>query len=515
MSTSLFDVTAQLGSKLRPTSVEGILNLTGAVLVAVVVQYVASVFYAAYFGPLSHIPGPKLAGGSWLIKSYYQRQGTLIGWMTHLHEKYGPVVRVGPTEVSFITGESAWQDIYGFHHDASKTGKYYLKDREFFSITPSGVWSMIAEDEANHSKERRLFSHAFSEKALREQEPLLQRYVDLLQMRLHEESESGKLLDLQKWYNYTTFDIIADLAFGESFECLSQKSYHPMVVMTFKAAAAISMKNIMSHFPIAARFSSLFIPQETLKKRIEFYDFTKSRVERRLAMDTARPDFTTAILKHSDTNRSLSRQKIYANMGLFMIAGSETTATMLTGTTYLLLMNPDIMQKLNAEVRGRFKSANDITIEEVNKLPYLLAVLTEGLRMYPPVPIGFPRVVPRGGDTISGVYVPEACKVYVSQYHANHSPRNWVDPEKFAPERWLGDERYAGDNKANYNPFSFGPRNCLGKNLAYAEMRLILAKTVFSFDMELAPESENWFSRNKVFSLWEKPPLMASLTAVN
>lgn len=104
--------------------------------------------------------------------------------------------------------------------------------------------------------------------------------------------------------------------------------------------------------------------------------------------------------------------------------------------------------------------------------------------------------------------------VYVSQHATNHSTRNYTSPELYVPERWLGDVRYKDDNRASLNPFSFGPRNCLGKNLAYAEMRLILAKVLFNFDLELVDKTNDWMKNQKVFALWEKPSLMVTLRPV-
>ena len=97
--------------------------------------------------------------------------------------------------------------------------------------------------------------------------------------------------------------------------------------------------------------------------------------------------------------------------------------------------------------------------------------------------------------------------ISVSQYPAYRSTRNFKNPDHFDPERWLGAEEYKDDNRAVFQPFSFGPRNCLGKNLAYAEMRLILAKMVSAFDWELAPECRDWDERCDVHVLWTKPEL--------
>jgi len=230
--------------------------------------------------------------------------------------------------------------------------------------------------------------------------------------------------------------------------------------------------------------------------------------------ETDRPDFMTHIMRNQESEaKRLVKGEIESSFALFLIAGSETTATMLSGTTFLLLKHPNALEKMVKEIRGRFKTAGEITIEEVNKLEYMIACQAEGLRYYPPVPTGFARIVPKGGDRISGHWVPEGTSVYVSQHATNHSPRNFVDPDTYVPERWLGDARYAADKKAAYNPFSFGARNCLGKNLAYAEMRLAMARLFWTFDLELLDQHTNWLD-HKVHTLWEKPPLMVRLKPV-
>lgn len=120
----------------------------------------------------------------------------------------------------------------------------------------------------------------------------------------------------------------------------------------------------------------------------------------------------------------------------------------------------------------------------------MLACLDEALRMYPPVPGSFPRDVPAGGDYIGDSWVPESTVVAVTQFAAYHSPENFYLPDEYIPERWLDDERFRNDNKAAFQPFSTGPRNCVGKNLAYFEMRIVLARLLYNFDiLKLDPAS--------------------------
>ena len=102
----------------------------------------------------------------------------------------------------------------------------------------------------------------------------------------------------------------------------------------------------------------------------------------------------------------------------------------------------------------------------------------------------------------------------ISHYAAYHSDYNFKNPDSFVPERWLPEGRaeYGSDKKEILVPFSSGPRNCVGKNLAYHEMRLLFTAVLLNFDLELA--SDDVWTDQSVFMLWEKKPLMLKLTPV-
>ncbi len=95
------------------------------------------------------------------------------------------------------------------------------------------------------------------------------------------------------------------------------------------------------------------------------------------------------------------------------MAGGEKTATLLSGTTFYLLSNPETYDKLVKEVRSTFETEDDITLQRVNHLEYMLAVLNEGLRMYPPVPSGLTRTTPKGGEYIEGYWIPEKVSIRI------------------------------------------------------------------------------------------------------
>ncbi|KAI4196898.1 MAG: hypothetical protein LQ348_002221 [Seirophora lacunosa] len=217
----------------------------------------------------------------------------------------------------------------------------------------------------------------------------------------------------------------------------------------------------------------------------------------------------------------MNRDEIIGTSRVMLVAGAETTATLLGGATYILLQNPSMMHRAQSEVRGTFKNADDITLRAVSTpglLPYLDAVLQESLRCRPPVPAAFPRKVGPSGAVIEGRFVPAnvfeipPTAVGVHQWSTYRSSANFASPDTFDPERFLPSppEKYRNDNVAALQPFSVGPRGCIGKSLAYFEMRSILARMLWHFEIQLEEESRDWADHNE-YVLWDKPPLWVRL----
>lgn len=109
----------------------------------------------------------------------------------------------------------------------------------------------------------------------------------------------------------------------------------------------------------------------------------------------------------ADVGQGLTLDKLEANSTILLIGGSETTATLLSGVTFLLVTNPKALARLADEVRSSFASEDEIDINSVGRLTYMMACLNETLRMYPPVPAGLPRVVPKSGRRIVGHVIPK------------------------------------------------------------------------------------------------------------
>ncbi|KAK4223109.1 Isotrichodermin C-15 hydroxylase [Podospora fimiseda] len=492
----------------------GLANILLLGITSLLLYTLAHIIYNLYFHPLAHFPGPFFMRATRLGHAILLCRGTLPFDLLSLHRKYGPIVRIAPDELAF-SDPRAWKDIMGYRgsngqEEMGKYDKFYRPIKELMMDD-----DIVCADKEDHALLRRTMAHGFSDKSMREQQPIIQGYVDLLIKGLRENGDKGKKkVDVAAWYNFATFDIIGDLAFGEAFGCLEKGEYHPWVKAIFNVGRTGVIFQSVVHWPFLVRGLIRLAPKRIEEERREHIELTCGMLKRRMERAGERSDLVEGLLRKAD-EWGLTLEKLQANSALLIIGGSETTATMLSGVTYLLMANPEALKKLTAEVRGAFKDEEEINFATVSNLPYLLACLDEGLRMYPPVAGGLPRVVPRGGASIAGHYIPENTVVAVHQWSMYHNPEHFKNPESYHPERWLNDPEFANDHKDAFQPFHVGTRNCLGRNLAYIEMRIILARVLWNFDIKIDEESMDWMSKQRIFNFWDKGPLYAYLTPVS
>lgn len=327
-------------------------------------------------------------------------------WIKKLHDKYGEVVRIGPNDLVYRTPE-VWKDIYGHK---KKCTEQFSKDPQLYTPTPNGTGGLIVADNSQHGRVRRLLSHAFSEQALRKQETLLHTYADYLIERFHEQAvkkSPSNVIDIVRWYNYTTFDLIGDLSFGEPFYCLRDDKYHWWVSLMLDAVKVSTYLKILHFYPYLKPLGKFLVPKRLVERKNAMFRLSVEKVDRRLQIQMERPDFISYMLKHKGSENEMTREELDANASTFILAGSETTASMLSGCTYYILQNSNIYRRLVDEIRGSFNEALDIQVSSISKLSYLNAVISESMRIYPPVPAMLPRLVPKGGAMINQKYVPE------------------------------------------------------------------------------------------------------------
>lgn len=297
---------------------------------------------------------------------------------------------------------------------------------------------------------------------------------------------------------------LGDLAFGESFSAVAEGRPHFWVSLIIDATYFNMLSMLRKRLPIITLYLPFIVPKDSGKMHRRHMELTNQKMLKRLEMPNSeeRGDFFSHLLAKGGND--IPKHELRQQSHTLIVAGSETTATGLTGIVYCLLSNRSCLVKLTDEVRTRFQSEAEITGDATAELKYLHAVIEEGLRIFPPAPFGLPRISP--GAVVDGHYIPSGVVVSVDHWTTKHDERYWKEPYSFIPERWI-DESFC-DIKQASQPFSLGPRSCLGINLAYLEMRIILAKMVYHFDWELV-NNVDLFRDAKLFLLWKKPALVA------
>ncbi|MCJ1388165.1 hypothetical protein MMC18_001010 [Xylographa bjoerkii] len=464
--------------------------------------------YNLYFHPLARFPGPFWWRASRIPYVLALRKGTAVQLSKQFHDKYGCIVRLAPDELSFTDGD-AWRDIY-LHRQGHVT---FQKNSLWLNKTMNNVDSIFSANDEDHARIKKLLNNSFSDKMLREQEPLVRRQIDLFIEQLHQQIAAGDaLFNLTDWFHWLLFDIVGYLAFSESFDCLVADTNRPFVAILLGQFLYTTLSTSCRYFPGLAELMRKMTPKSALQRRADIFKRSQAKVQRRLDRTPDTPDFMGSVLR-ADGEKGMSVPEIESSFPLILIAGSETTATSLTGMGFHLVQNPHVWAQLAAEVRA-FTTEAELNYASTEKMPYLNAFISEGLRMTAAVPWGHPREVPKGGDTVAGEWLPGGTVVYVNAYAAYNTAHNFAHPDVFDPARWLTG---APVPKA-YEPFSVGARSCIGKKIALVEMRMIIARLVWNFDMVVPGGGHDlgykWEDQH-VWTLWVKRPLVVELRPTN
>ncbi|OAG44401.1 hypothetical protein AYO21_01397 [Fonsecaea monophora] len=507
-------------------------------LISVLVFIISKATYNLYFHPLAKYPGPKLAAVSEIWFARIWINGSLARSLQEAHAKYGDIVRIAPNDLDFVSVQ-AFRDIHG--HASKKDSAVFSKSEMYDSFDPVPAFATM-RDPKQHAEGRRKFAHAFSATSLSRQSEYIMKYIDtfmrqianpslvlillkawrvkheLCNFRLHIQIlEHGRIVESNRlqWLNWLTFDIVGDLAFGDSFGAVEQATPSPEIDRIINIFFTGSLGEVFRRVPLAKLFAP-FMP--SVRKLFKDYnahlDFALQKVRKRIARGNDRDDFFGHII--GDDSNKPNELWLRAEAEILLAAGTDTTATSIGGMTYYLLQAPKTLEILQKEIRTTFTDHSEIDELSTQKLPYLNAVIEEALRLTPPLPINLPRTSP--GGLVDGDFIPKGTTVTTHQYTMHRHPKYWTEPDEFHPERFLPlshplyDTKFRNDNLEASKPFLTGRHTCIGRNLAYLELRIILSKLVFLFDWEatstLGPGKDiDWKRDLSAKFMWVKPPL--------
>ncbi|KAL4741658.1 cytochrome P450 [Aspergillus similis] len=441
--------------------------------------------YNLYFHPLAKYPGPFFARMSILPNLYYAWRGTKHLRADELHKRYGDVVRMEPGFLSIIS-PNAVQAIYGNRSQFEKGTFYSRGPKETQVLTNLAT----AVDKRVHARKRRIMSHAFSEAAVRSYQETVLDKIRLFCQRIADPAAFGEeYKNMSRWFSYLTYDIMGKLTFGHEYGMLTRTDDHFIqpLIDTFQHSQVV-----LGVIPWAERWGLaplLFVNILSAVRR--FRKYVDHQVNHRIAEEKAGrgpDDIFKLLLSHTDktTGERMEFKELSDEAVVLIIAASDTTGTALSGLSFYLARYPACYAKLQHEIRATFYNVEEIVSgDKLLGCKYLRACVEEALRMSPGVPGYLIRESPQDA-VIDGHFIPAYTQIGVPGWTMHRDANIFPDPTVFKPERWLTEsEAELQRLRSVHFPFSYGPRACIGKNLAYNTIYLVMARIAFLFEIEL------------------------------
>ncbi|KAF7183231.1 hypothetical protein CNMCM7691_003144 [Aspergillus felis] len=455
--------------------------------------------YRLFFHPYAKYPGPLLAKlTSWYVL-YHAYVGDLHTDIWRCHQKYGDVVRYGPNRI-VIDSESGLKAIYGHGANVHKSKGY-----ERVTFIPKVHATLCTLDDTRHRFYRRLMNQGLSDTHIRRMDKKLRSLASLFASSLGEptdrfhntEEPAGDGWSVPKnmshWCDYFTFDVMSELVFSTSYNLLTNSANHWIIQ---------GVIGQMQRFGFLLQLPEL----ETLKLNHVFFPEARQRAmrfsvkakeimqERQLRQKEELNDVLGNLLAARDpeTGEGLPNAQLWVDSNLLIIAGSDTSSTAMAALFFYLSRNPTAYGRVTKEVRAVFNNPADVAQgPQLNSCVYLRACVFEVIRLCPAVSGALWREVLDGGLSIPemNMHIPAGCEVGTGIWSLNHNEKYFPDAFAFQPERWIAEE--SGDEAVNsaksaLASFSVGPRNCVGKGLAIAEISLAMAAVISQYDFRKA-----------------------------
>ncbi|KAI1826860.1 cytochrome P450 [Xylaria intraflava] len=477
-----------------------IIYLAPAVSLAGIIAYYIYPYFVTHKS-LRGIPAPFPAQFTnwWLL--YACRQGKRYSIVDDVHKKLGPVVRIQPNHVS-VADDEAIQVIYGHGNGFLKADFY-----DAFVSIKRGLFN--TRDRAEHTRKRKMISHTFAPKSISQFEPYISENLTMFVNRWDELAENSPhektaYTDCLKWFNYVAFDTIGDLAFGTPFGMLRSGAdiaevrsspnappiYAPAVeILNRRGEVSATLGCLPSIKPYAK-----WLPDPFFSKGLAAVEnlagIAIARVKDRLENppDINRKDLLARLQEGRDEKgEPLGLEELTAEALTQLIAGSDTTSNSSCALLYYVARTPGVLEKIQRELDAAIPDSNTKVpdYESIRNLPYLEAAINEALRIHSTSGIGLPRQIPETspGIDLHGHYFPPGTILSVPTYTIHHSKEIWGDDaDDFRPERW---ETATARQRNAFIPFSYGPRSCVGRNVAEMEMKMIAATWMRRYDVFL------------------------------
>ncbi|KAJ1327353.1 cytochrome P450 family 628 [Microdochium nivale] len=437
--------------------------------------YSSMMVYRSWFHPLRRFPGPFWAKFSqfWGVLKTAPKTDH-FRHLDRMHQQYGEYVRVGPNLLS-VSDPELVEPMHNTHTKFTKA-EWYDAGHPMTSLHQM-------RDRAEHDKRRRFgWDKAFTTKSLRAYDSRVIKYAELLIGQLRK--RLGQVVNATDWFMWYGFDVMGDLAFGRSFDNLAEARSHQYLKVMHAAGAS---GGFLTSVPWLIQLTKL-IPQ-SLNPLAQLTIYAEKAVAERRVSRPAEPDVMSHLLEGGQffPSKKHDDHLLAGDARLLIVAGSDTTASTLVYLFYNLAARPELAGQVRAELEAAgIRADADVSVTALQSMTYMNAVINETLRLHPPVPGGVYRHTPKEGVVIKGSRLPGGVKIIGPHHTIQRSPRAFVKPLEFIPERWTSQPELVL-NKNAWFPFSIGKFSCIGKQLALNKLRIVIAKVLLNFNVALAP----------------------------
>ncbi|KAF6758365.1 cytochrome P450 [Ephemerocybe angulata] len=437
--------------------------------------------------PLAHIPGPKLAALTDWYVTYYDlwKNGKMVDQLSLLHEQYGPVVRIGPNKLDFCDLK-AYDQIY---RDVR-----FPKEDWFYDAFLQKRWSLFGCTDITDAKRRaNIIRPLFSRKKVLHLEHVIQEVVDRFILTLAQNSKARAVTNIYRGFSSITMEVMTTYCFATKFHIPEYPNFSHPAMLGFQESNYTMC--LMRHFPllrhIIFRMPVWLTPPGALGRKV-FVQALNQQASEILAdpslLNKSEHETIYHYLLNPENGEEIPQPGLREHAVSMVAAGTETVGNTCTMATFHILNDKRIKDKLTAELEEACPDVEShMPLEKLEKLPYLTAVIQEALRLSHGVVTPLPRIV-TAPTQIGGVLVPENTVVGMSHAFVHLNADIFPNPTKFDPQRWL--EKDSADLLNHLVPFSKGQRSCVGVNLAWAELYLILGNLFRKVNMELFDTSE-------------------------
>ncbi|KAI1264400.1 cytochrome P450 [Xylariaceae sp. FL1019] len=464
-----------------------------ALTTAVVTYYSGLGVYRLFLHPLARFPGPKLAAVSRWYEAYYDviKDGQFTFKIKELHKKYGPIIRISPFELHVLD-----PDFYPEIHRQDGVWDKYAWAVDAF-VAPGAT--MFTPSHSIHRARRLPLNPFFSRAKISSSstQELLSRHIEKLIYQISRHiSEKGGQINIGAALNALTRDIANDFIIERDCDSLSREGFDFEASMNPGPIWRLTKHLRWFNRALRTLPSSIFqrVAGDGMRAFYRHLGETLVALQHLTAKAKEDPNASSennivqAILSSKLPDSDKTFERTFEELSTIMGAGIETTAGVLRMVLFHSYTNPTILSQLRTELAALPSSTTDedLSLKALEKLPYLTAVLTEGLRLSPAVATRMSVIAPDRDLFYGNLRIPPGTPVGMTTLLMQTDEDVFPDPLRFDPERWLEDGELAKTVPNAFAPFGKGTRICVGMHLAWAELYLVTATLVRDFDFDFA-----------------------------